>query len=83
MNDKIADVNAQTERNRVKCSDFDSAARDFLQLCDDAAADRLLEGIRRDVPAEQAQHNQTESAEPQEKLPPDPAPGRRRLTQRF
>src|SRR5438105_5004438 len=59
---QIASVHAEAERNGVKFSEFDAAARDLLKRGDDSAANQLLKRIRGDVPTEQAESNQGENA---------------------
>src|SRR5882724_7527792 len=78
VNDQIANVYPQPERYGMQLTDLDAAARDFLERRDDATADCLLKGIGGDIPAQQAQDNDTDDTEQPEELPPTAAPDRSR-----
>ena len=84
MNGQVAGVHAEAERDGVQFAKLDAAARHFLQRRDHSAANHLLKGIGRDVPAEQTESDKTENAKPQKEFPQDaPAHGRNRLGRWF
>src|SRR5260370_31960430 len=84
MDGQVAAVHAQAKRDGVQFSKFNAAARHFFQRRDHSAANHLLEGIGRDVPAEQTESDDAENAEPEKELPQDaPALGRYSLRRSF
>src|SRR5260221_9510163 len=77
---EVASIHAEAEGDGVKFAEFDAAAGDFLDRCDDPAANQLLKGIRGGVPAECTECNQAEYAKQQKQFPQcAPALGRREL----
>ncbi len=61
-------------------AEFDPSAREFLGRRDHSMADPLLKGVGCDVPAEEAESNHAENAEPEKQFPQDaPTFGRWRL----
>ena len=61
MNGQVTGVHAQTERDGVQFSEFDTPAYNFLDRCDDSAADQLLERIGGDVPGEGGECDQAKN----------------------
>src|SRR6267378_2121873 len=81
VNDEIANVHPQAERDGVQLTDLDAAAGGFFESRDYTPTDQSLKGSGGNVPTQQTESDSTEKAEQSEQLPPGTALGRSWLTQ--
>ena len=68
MNRKIARVDTKAKGDGMQFAQFDSSARYLLRRFNHAAANDALEGVGRDIPAQQTKTNQAENTESKKEL---------------